>query len=387
MERESHLNTLTVNSPDGSSSRKHSGLSLITAPLSRAERTPEVAAVSGICGEGGESLKTLSDFPRTNLPLTAVAVLDDTPGDHTKAHLKSLRAYYLDYEATSPADEKTQSQKPTGKMCGSLALVGATGSGKRIAKRICCGREPCERCREQSHQRRIARVLPRLFQIDSMAYIVITWLVEVRPLMRNPKALALLGKRLRGLLRRRGYRKIYTRWHPFGDTPGVYHPHLNVICDGEYLEPEQLADLKNSIRCELLPRSMAKLYGKDLVIHYDYTQDAKRKMHWIKYVSKATFLEREWDEELASALYGFHNGCFAGTWNDTPKWRLTGTDKKFNALARLGEGLHPESGEPVTWDSKPLPWVLVKMENPVHIGGWWYTLPPIREPPGRCRSP
>jgi len=289
---------------------------------------------------------------------------------------------YLEYEATSPYGVKTQAQKSEGRMCGSLALVGATESGKRIAKRICCGREWCEECREQSHNRRVARIIPRLLQIDPMGYIDITFPEEVRPLMRNPETLALLAKRLRRLLRRRGYRKVYCRWHFFGDKSHKYHPHLNVLCDGDYLLPEQLANLKDAIRRMLLPRSMAQLIGKDLVIHYDFTRDSARKMHWIKYVAKATFLERGWDDQLASMLYGFHNGCFAGTWRDPPKWKLTGTDKKYNALARLGEGRHPESGEPVVWDKKPLPWVLLLMENPVHLGAWWYSLPPTRPPPG-----
>ncbi|MBA7580025.1 hypothetical protein ES708_21911 [subsurface metagenome] len=34
--------------------------------LTRAERTRGAVAVSGICGESGESLKTLPDFPLTN---------------------------------------------------------------------------------------------------------------------------------------------------------------------------------------------------------------------------------------------------------------------------------------------------------------------------------
>ena len=267
-------------------------------------------------------------------------------------------------------------------MCGSLAIMGVTATGQRIAKRVCCGREPCEVCREQSHQRRIARVLPNLLQLDWMGYIDITFPMEVRPLMRNPKVLALLAKKVRRLLRRRGYRKVYTRWHFFG-KPFVYHPHLNVFCDGGYLLPEQLADLKDAIRRALLPRSMAKLIGNDVNSHYDYTRDEARKMNWVKYVTKATFLDREWDDQLASMLYGFRNGGWAGTWNDLPAWKLTGTDKKYNALIRLAKGLHPVLGEPIKWDSEPIPWVLILTDNPIHLGGWYYRLPPARSPPRR----
>ncbi|GAI45275.1 unnamed protein product, partial [marine sediment metagenome] len=92
-------------------------------------------------------------------------------------------------------------------------------------------------------------------------------------------------------------------------------------------------------------------------------------------------LEREWDDPLARALYGFHNGCFAGTWKDPQKWRLTGSDKKYNSLLKLAENLHPVSGKPITWTRKPIPFVLVLMEEPTDIGGWYYLLPPIRPPP------
>jgi hypothetical protein len=320
---------------------------------------------------------------RTNFTVAPIAVIDGDPDTSKKPTIGDFLLPYLDYEATSPSPAKSQAQKPVGQMCGSLALVGETASGKRIAKRICCGREWCEECREQAHNRRIARIVKRLLQVDPMGYGVITFPEEVRPLMRNPRTLALLGKKLRSLLRKRGYQKIYCRWHFFGDKSTKHNPHLNVFCDGGYLPPGQLSDLKDDIRRALLPRSMANQYGKDLVIHYDFTRDPKRKMHWIKYVTRPTFLEREWDDQLASMLYGFHNGCFAGTWNDAPKWKLTGSDKKFNALARLAEGLHPESGEPVKWDSKPLPWVLVLMQNPVHLGAWWYSLPPTRPPPAQ----
>ncbi|GAH77164.1 unnamed protein product, partial [marine sediment metagenome] len=103
---------------------------------------------------------------------------------------------------------------------------------------------------------------------------------------------------------------------------------------------------------------------------------------WIKYVTKASFRESEWDELLAVSLYGFHNAGWAGHWEDPPAWRLTGSDKKYNPLVKVAQGLHPETGKPITWSRKPVPWVLALMEDPVDIGGGWYLLPPIRPPPG-----
>ncbi|GAJ05019.1 unnamed protein product, partial [marine sediment metagenome] len=204
-------------------------------------------------------------------------------------------------------------------------------------------------------------------QICPMAYIVITFPLEVRPMMRDPQVLALLRKKARRLLRKRGYRMVFTRWHYFGEHGEKYHPHLNILCDGGWLPEEQLAELKDSIRRKLLPRSIAKGIGKDLEIQYRYSRSPKQIMHWIKYVTKASFRDITWDEPLANALYGFHNGCFAGTWDGSPKWKLTGTDKKFNALLKVREGIHPVSGKPIKWNKEPIPWALVEAQNPVDI--------------------
>ncbi|GAJ16874.1 unnamed protein product, partial [marine sediment metagenome] len=36
-------------------------------------------------------------------------------------------------------------------------------------------------------------------------------------MMRDPQVLALLRKKARRLLRKRGYRMVFTRWHYFGE--------------------------------------------------------------------------------------------------------------------------------------------------------------------------
>ena len=96
-------------------------------------------------------------------------------------------------------------------------------------------------------------------------------------------------------------------------------------------------------------------------------------MSWVKYVTRATFKDIDWDEPLANALWGFHNGCFAGFWDDPPKWRLTGTDKKFNALLKVKEGIHPVSGKPIVWNKPLIPWVLALTLNLTELGAWCYS--------------
>lgn len=287
---------------------------------------------------------------------------------------------YLERIATSPLNRKTQAHSALGTFCGTWAIIGVDSDGNRIAKRLPCGKEWCDRCRNIAHKRRISRVLPRLFQVSPMAYDVITFPLELRSLLHNPKSLSLVARKVRLLYRHLGYSKIYTRWHFFGDKSDIFHPHLNVLYDGGWLSAEGLATLKDTIKHNLIRSSLARAVGKDLVIKHLYNSNPKRIMHWVKYVTRATFLDYASDPPLAEALYGFHNGCFAGTWKDSPRWRLTGTDKKYNPLIQVARGLHPQSGKPLVWSRKPIPWVLVLMEEPTDIGAWWYLLPPIRAP-------
>ncbi|GAJ01849.1 unnamed protein product [marine sediment metagenome] len=53
---------------------------------------------------------------------------------------------------------------------------------------------------------------------------------------------------------------------------------------------------------------------------------------------------------------------------------------KFRNEAGL-KGCNPVSGKPVVWKKPTIPWVLLLMEEPVDIGGWWYLLPNERAPP------
>ncbi|MBA7544593.1 hypothetical protein ES705_36954 [subsurface metagenome] len=104
-------------------------------------------------------------------------------------------------------------------------------------------------------------------------------------------------------------------------------------------------------------------------------------MHTLRYCTKATFTDIEWDEALASNLSGERYSGWWGRWDALPKWQLDESDKKTAALSMLEQGLHPVSGKPIRWNKQPIPFVLVLMEDPVSLGNGYYTLPPIRPPP------
>ncbi|GAI11212.1 unnamed protein product, partial [marine sediment metagenome] len=111
---------------------------------------------------------------------------------------------------------------------------------------------------------------------------------------------------------------------------------------------------------------------------YHYRRSRAEIIHTLKYCTKATFLDIDWDEVLAAGLYGARYASWWGNWKQEPKWQLAASDKKTTAFVMLEQGLHPVSGKPVKWNKRPIPSVLVLMENPVPLGNGYYLLPPIR---------
>ena len=328
---------------------------------------------------GGES----SPVPSRGGRLVSTAESDDTLVDQQKPLWDDDQQHYLDPVAKTPLNTAKPYLSSLHKACGSLALIGQSEDGERIAKRLFCGREWCDHCRDFVHNRRIARWLPKAQELLPVGYWVITYPKPIRSFLRGKKALASQGIILRDALKKLGYKRGLTRWHYFGDQSTEYHPHLNALVEGDYLPSDELERQKDYIRDRLFPYSMAKQLGVDLVINYSYTRNPKRAWHWLKYITRATFLDQGWDEPLASIVYGFRNNNTWGVWSGVPKWQLPGDARKLNALIKLTEGLHPISGKPITWHKDPVPWVLVLMDDPIPLGGGYYLLPPIREPPSR----
>ncbi|MBA7549243.1 hypothetical protein ES705_41719 [subsurface metagenome] len=381
MERESHLNTLTVNSPGRSPCRKHSGLSLFTAPLSRAERTPEVAAVSGVYRgrPGGE--ESSPGIPRANLKplsLTALAPTISTPSESID---NNRFPYYLDYIDKGIFPEAKLKLPPQPKKCGLWAVVGQCENGHRYAKRLYCGKPWCEECRDIMQRRKVARCLPRVQQFETMAYLVIRPPNKLQPLLRTKASRASFTTKVWKALRAVGYRRGVWFKHDFGERSTRYAFHLNILVDGGYLEPEVLDHLKRKLRRLIYPRSVMRQWGDKLDIFYEYRQTPAEMMHTLNYCTKATFLDTAWDEELAGNLFREHySGCW-GKWNEAPKWELPESARKLQTLVSLQEGNCPKCGEPVTWGRHPLPFVLVLMENPIPLDNGYYALPDIRPPP------
>ena len=206
-----------------------------------------------------------------------------------------------------------------------------------------------------AHKRRIARWLPRARQLKTMGYLVITYPLDVRWRLKDRATLdwvyartleVLAGKRMGRRGRVAGYwKRGLARWHWFGDTPGKWHPHLNVLVDGGKLPEETLSQLRDDL---------ARVVGyRWIQIHYEYSSEQNQMAGWIEYLTRPTFTNRAWSELAADTLYGFRSARAWGKWTGLPVWQPTlldalDYDPVVEALVR---GECP-CGLPIRWRSE-----------------------------------
>lgn len=214
----------------------------------------------------------------------------------------------------------------------------------RIAKVLDCNREWCESCRESAHGRRIARVISKAKKIKNMAMLTVTFPHDGR--LRNKVELSRTRRLIHEALQRRGFqRSPNSRWHFFGDSmPGVvpdFHPHLHILLEARYVSPEKLKELKSVIR------QITRVRNQD--IHYQFTDSVSKIFHWIKYVTRPTFLEQRWDYGLAEELYNFRNSVSFGKWDDEDKWTLPEEAERWNFLVKIEGKICPICGGRLIW--------------------------------------
>ena len=272
-------------------------------------------------------------------------------------------------------------------------VAGECDNGHRFAKTLVCNKEWCEVCGEEgsvAHKRRWVRWLPKINQMGSMGVFTFTMPLEVRDSYRTKKRLSQLGHGIQERLKELGYYRGLRRWHWFGDLSGRYHPHLNCLVDGGFVSKGKL---------EAIKRAYAGLLGVDLAdVHYHYRRSPGEMIHSLKYTTRATFLDCEWDLKMAMELRGFRNMVVwgRGQWADLKKnpeaavWTLA--DLKGKAKAEV-EGLDIESidalaqktcpvcGEAVSW-GEALPIGLLNMVQKQDLGAGYYRLADLPPPRG-----
>ncbi len=259
--------------------------------------------------------------------------------------------------------------------CPNWFVHGQCSNGHQYAKEIYCGREWCPVCglkNSTSHNRRLARWLPYLQQIDTMGYFVFTISTDIRHKYRTKQSLNKLLKSVILLLKDFGYSKGLARYHWFGDKSTTYNPHINIIVPGTWCNPQTLSDIKTAY---------AALLNIDYIpnVNYNYKHTSAEKYSSLEYITRSTFTNFNWSPSLANELYNFRNNR---VWGFPPKkdahiyykWHLNNTNNHITQLSLLENKICPICKEQLKW-SPVLPIQILHLKKdikPIYNG--YYSL-------------
>jgi len=218
-------------------------------------------------------------------------------------------------------------------------LMGQCELGHHFAKPILCGKEFCVDCGEKwswIHQRRYYRWLPKVKSMQTVGYLVVTLPMEVRSYFLDKDHLNAFRSYCLQLLKREGFDRGLCRWHWCGDDGYNWHPHLNFLFPGMYIPKPKLNELRKKMIARLV--SMTKIPVHTIVAKYKYSDQAWKKRHWCKYVTRATW--RKFSQPLAHVIKNYRNNVHWGDW----KGKM-----KDNSVAKLERNCCPLCDAPIRW--------------------------------------
>lgn len=199
----------------------------------------------------------------------------------------------------------------------------------KVGKVISCGKEWCPNCSKlgsPAHGRRYVRGLEYIRQFKRMRYIIFTIPKELRGQYRTKESLTELGRKCQALLKKHGFKRGLRRWHYFGDKSTKWHPHLNVLVEGGYL---------NRATIDAIRRDYWKIIGytgKPVANpKFTYKRRPADMAGSLHYVTRATFHDYNWDKEVALEIRNFRNMV---VWGKTV-WMK---DEDGNRIERLSWG-------------------------------------------------
>jgi len=278
-------------------------------------------------------------------------------------------------------------------LCSQWATVGYCEEGHTYAKELICNREWCSDCGGtdgKAHQRRKTKWLPRVRQMSSVGYMVITIPPELRESFHETQQLREFGISIKRLMQREGFSRGLRRYHWFGeDHPGEhlqgdglppFHPHLNLLLESGWIDdlcPHE--DKASGEGCRgpgkclsRIKRSVGRILKVDLSrvnLYYEYATDVPQMLHIMNYVLRPTFSSRHWDEKLAYEILGFRHSLSWGKWDDGPAWDVPESEDVPNPeIESLEHGLCPRDDTPITWNSSVMN--TSKMLRGKEIGHW-----------------
>lgn len=265
--------------------------------------------------------------------------------------------------------------------CSPGYVLGSCKGGHKFASVQLCGKEYCKECGKDGspiHSRRVGRWLPKVKQFKQVGYLVVTIPIELRPFFFSKDRLKHFRKEFIRMLQYYNFSKGLARWHFFGDcelckgagcilcnktgSSSHYYPHLNILIESGYMQPEELADKKRIMqnyllkyfkkiytteiegyirrynsnqktinssldeneknklirrqctindKVALLTREKRALQSDKLVINYSYCTTEKQIVNRVKYILRATF--RIYNDTIKESLHNFRNCVQWGT--------------------------------------------------------------------------
>jgi len=357
------------------------GLSLLEPPLLRAERTPEVVAVSGVYRESRGEVKTLPGIPQTNLSQTSTAVLTETPGTPQKLTVHDAVKYYLDCIAQVATPEANLATKLFSTKCGQWFKILRCKNGHRIAVPANCRKPYCSICGDIEWHKTIARLYPKAQQMLPAALLTIRSPNDCTLFEMNRHHRRRFIKTVITALKSLGYQRGIVFVHLFGDDKTKYAFHLHILLDGGWLDPEPLQELCSKLRRMIYPEWVVKRWGDKLDVNYRYKPTQGQVYQSLDYCSRPTFTQLEGNEWLADSIRGERKVRVWGKWDEEPKWHLDESEKKVHNLVALQKGKCPVCGEPMKGDKGITPKALIDFEGSTEIAPGYLLLQTERAPP------
>ena len=159
--------------------------------------------------------------------------------------------------------------------------------------------------------------------------------------------------------------------------------HMNAGVVGGYMETDQLEEIKAKLR--------EALNCPDLIVHYGYFEEPAQIYHKLKYITRATFRNYDWNPYMANQLFNFRNSRWWGKWEDPPAWVLDKNveddAESLHAAELIGRGICPECGDPLKPWSRPIPSKYLEAWGAVELGNTGYYQIPHKEYYGSGLSP
>lgn len=195
--------------------------------------------------------------------------------------------------------------------------------GTLYYKTLLCGKEWCHECGANGswvHQRRIARWWDKVMQIDTAGYLVVTLPAElITYLLDIGNEDVGLAKAILNNIRRYWKRKMkrelgiergLIRYHWSGEDGNRFFPHLNYLIDYGYIDKTMLKQWRSDYLRWIESNYPVKIEAETTDIHYKYSNKTGKKIHWLKYITRATM--REYNTYYAQIIYKFRNNVVFG---------------------------------------------------------------------------